>query len=151
MGTPTCQLISQLSSSTPLTPVTIFGLIDVLIATGGDDLRGNSGLTMEIFVPGSNAAFAQTLKNSGDPSWDGAVHDFHIPIPNSVSPPLTETNGLVKVRLTLHENYSFPDTADNWDITGLNVRLFNPGSQEFCQIDLDMQYVCRMAGLVWFD
>lgn len=71
------------------------------------------------------------------------------PIPTSVSPPLTASNGIEGVRINLVQNN--PDwSADNWDISNLTVNLFNPGSPHVCQLNLIGDSVLQdgSAGLV---
>lgn len=60
---------------------------------------------------------------------------FPIPYPN-VNPPFTQTRGVAGVRINLVQNN--PDwNADNWDITSLDVTLFDSVQLvEVCQLKL---------------
>ncbi len=77
-----------------------------------------------------------TLRNASDPKWDNdSTHEVDFPIPATVNPPLTETKGIVGVRINLVQNN--PDwSADNWDLANLAVSLLNPGSPSVCQLNL---------------
>jgi hypothetical protein len=142
-GTPTCALINQLSSSTPLTPNQPLALIRFIVTTGQDDAGGGlhgSTQTADVFLP-DGGTFTVTLRNSGESNWDnGSVHQIDFPIPatdnNGISiPPLTQAKGIMGVVINLVQ--SNPDwSADNWDIAALGVSLFNPGSPHVCQLDL---------------
>jgi Pro-kumamolisin, activation domain len=137
-GTPTCALINQLSSLTPLKPNQPLSLIRFVVTTGNDDAGGGkngSTQTADVLLPGGGS-FTLTLRNSSDANWDnGSTHQIDLPIPNTVIPPLTETKGIAGVRINLVQ--SNPDwSADNWDIANLAVSLFNPGSPHVCQLNL---------------
>jgi hypothetical protein len=132
-GTPTCGLIQQLSTLTPLGPNQPLDLIRFVISTGNDDLRNNhplgcggTGLTADILLQ-DGTSFTVTLKPTGtDAKWDNntTTGPMDFPIPPSVI--LTPSQGIKGVTLTIHEDFSAPCTADNWDMTSLNVSLFNP-------------------------
>lgn len=142
-GTPTCALINQLSSSTPLTPNQPLTLIRFVITTGNDDLGGGlhgSSATADVLLP-DGGTFTVTLRIKSEPNWDnGSTHVVDFPIPavdssNNPIPPLTQTKGISGVRINLVQ--SNPDwSADNWDIANLAVSLFNPGSPQVCQLNL---------------
>lgn len=142
-GTPTCGLINQLSSPTPLTPNQPLALIRFVVTTGNDDAGGGlhgSSQTADVSLPGGGV-FTVTLRNSGEPSWqNGSVHQIDLPIPATDNngnpvPILTQTTGIVGVVINLVQHN--PDwSADNWDIAALAVSLFNPGSPQVCQLDL---------------
>jgi Pro-kumamolisin, activation domain/Subtilase family len=141
LGSPTGALINQLASPTPLTPNQPLALIRFVITTGDDDLGGGlhgSSATADIFVPGGGS-FTVKLRDSSEPNWDPhTTHTVDFPIPNSVNPPLTQSNGVTGVRINLVQNN--PDvSADNWDITALAVSLFNPpfsAGTAVCQLNL---------------
>jgi hypothetical protein len=142
-GTPTCALINQLSSPTPLTPNQPLTLIRFVITTGNDDAGGGlhgSSQTADCFVPGGGF-FTLTLRNASESNWDnGSTHQIDFPIPDTDNngnpvPSLTQTVGLTGVRINLVQHN--PDwSADNWDIANLQVSLFNPGSAHVCQLNL---------------
>jgi subtilase family serine protease len=142
-GTPTCALINQLSSPTPLTPNQPLTITRFVITTGKDDAGGGlhgSGITADVFLP-DGGTFTLTLRTSNQPHWDsGSVNQLDFPIPatdnsGDAIPPLTETNGIAGVVINLvQHNPSW--SADNWDISALAVSLLNPGSPQVCQLDL---------------
>jgi len=137
-GTPTCALIHQLASPTPLTSNQPLALIRFVIKTGEDDLGGGlhgSSATADVFLPGGGS-FPVTLRNSNEANWDrGSTHTVDFSIPNTVRPPLTRTRGIKGVRINLiQDNPDF--SADNWDIVSLSVSLFNPDGPQICQINL---------------
>jgi hypothetical protein len=78
-----------------------------------------------------------TLKAKDAGSWDnGTIHgplDFDIP--GTVTLP-TPTEALSGIRINLIQGGGFGETADNWDITSLQVSLFNTGSEQLCQLNL---------------
>ena len=141
-GTPTCALIDQLSSPTPLTPKPL-GLIRFVITSGADGVGGGlqgSSATADVLLP-DGGMFTVTFRNHSDPNWDaGSTHQLDFTIPatdsgNNPIPPLTQTKGIAGVRINLEQ--SNPDwSADNWDIANLSVSLFNPGHPLVCQINL---------------
>jgi Pro-kumamolisin, activation domain/Subtilase family len=148
-GTPTCQLINQIGSVTPLTPNTPLDLVEFVITTGGDNLRGNGGFGSGCSGTGATAdvllqdgsSFQCTLKDTGtdEEFANGSVHTIDCTVPNSVSPPLTQSHGIAGVTINIKEDYGFPCTADNWDVNDLSVSLFNPPSppnSKVCQLNL---------------
>jgi hypothetical protein len=146
-GTPSCPLINQLSSPTPLTPNQPLSLIEFVIATGDDNLRPNGGFlsgcngtgaTADVFLQ-NGTTFTVTLKTKGtSEGWANAsVQTLDFPIPPSVSPPLTQSNGISGVRINIQEDWVVPCTPDNWDLASLAVSLFNPGSPKVIQLSLN--------------
>jgi hypothetical protein len=145
-GSPTCGLIQQLSTLTPLTPNQPLDLIRFVISTGDDDLRNNhccgcggTGLTADVLLQ-DGTSFPVTLKPTGtDDKWDNntTTPPLDFPIPSSVT--LTQSHGIKGITLTIHEDYGFGCTADNWDMTALNVSLFIPpfnSATAVCQLAL---------------
>lgn len=135
LGSPKSGLIYQLASPTPTTPVE-FHQIRFIVGTGGDDLRGDSTATADVFLK-NGEQFTVTLKAKNAGSWDnGSIHgplDFDIP--GTVTLP-TPTEALSGVRINLIQGGSFPETDDNWDINSLQASLFNTGSEQLCQLNL---------------
>jgi Pro-kumamolisin, activation domain len=142
-GTPQAGLINQLGSTTPLNPNQPLSLVRFIVTTGKDDAGGGlhgSSQTADCFLPGGGV-FTVTLRNSGEPNWDpGSAHevDFAIPATDNNGNPvpmLTPSQNLTGVRINLVQ--SNPDwSADNWDISALQVSLFNPGSTPVLEINL---------------
>jgi hypothetical protein len=137
-GSPTCQLVNQLATVTPLDPNTPLSLIRFTIVTGNDDAGGGlhgSSQTADVLLQ-DGSSFNVTLRHSNEPHWDnGSTHDITFPIPDTVNPPLTQSHGIAGVRINLVQNN--PDiSADNWDIADVFVNLLNPGSPQVCQLFL---------------
>lgn len=155
LGTPKPEFIYQVSSPTPLTPNLPMSNIRFVVGTGNDDLRGNggfgsgckgSGATADIFLSGGGS-FTVTLQEKdtydGMPNWSTNTFDFAIPAKDNdhnLITPLTPTHGIVGVRINMQEgDYSFPCTADNWDIASLSVSLYRapaPPNSLVCQLNL---------------
>jgi hypothetical protein len=138
-GTPSCQLLNQLAIPTPLTPNLPLDLIRFVIKTGGDNLGGGlhgSSATADVLLQ-DGSSFTVTLRNSSEATWDNwSTHQLDFPVPAGLDPPLTQFKGIAGVRIDLVQ--SNPDwSADNWDIANLGVSLFNPGSPQVCQLNLD--------------
>jgi hypothetical protein len=136
-GSPTCKLVTQLATKTPLTDETPLDLIEITIVTGGDDLGGGangSSATVDVLLQ-DGTSFTRTLRNAGEANWDnGSTHKKTFPL-QGVNPPLTRTNGIKGVRINLvQDNPDF--AADNWDISDLFVDLLTPGSPVVCQLKL---------------
>ncbi|MFZ1087077.1 MAG: S53 family peptidase [Terracidiphilus sp.] len=149
-GTPTCALLNQLSSITPLTPNTPVDFVRVTIGTGDDNFGdNNSSGFVTITVPGG-ASFNGTLRNAGDGKWDnGSTHTVDVAIPNcttspcaagAINPPVTAGGGISSITINLVQSDPGCNTyCDNWDINSLNVSLFNPPvppNPTACQINL---------------
>lgn len=136
LGSPKAQLFNQLSTTTPLTPNLPLALIRFVVGTGGDNLRGDSTATATVFLK-NGGTFTVTLKAKDAGSWDnGSINGpIDIPIPNTVTLPTT-TQGLSGVQINLIQGGGFGETADNWDISLLEVSLFNPGTAQACQLNL---------------
>jgi Pro-kumamolisin, activation domain len=150
LGTPKGALIFQLTNLTPTVPVE-FHQIRFIVGTGGDDLRNDSTATADVSLK-NGEQFTVTLKAKNAGSWgNGTVNgplDFDIPSTVTTLP--TPTQALSGVQINLIQGGSFPETDDNWDITTLQVSLFNPGSPQFCQLDLvgEFQLQDGSTGLV---
>ena len=137
-GSPTCQLVSQLATVTPLSLNTPLAEIRFIIVTGNDDAGGGqngSTQTTDVLLQ-DGTSFDVTLRNSSEHNWDnGSTHQVTFPIPNTINPPLTQTHGIAGIRLNLVQ--SNPDCcADNWDVADLSVNLLDPGSPQVCQLNL---------------
>ena len=141
LGSPKVGLVYQLSSPTPLTPNQPVALIRFVVGTGDDDAGGGlhgSDQTADVLLP-DGTSFTVTLRHRSEPNWtNGSTHTVDFQIPNTVSPPLTQSHGIAGVRLNLVQNN--PDiSADNWDVASLAVSLFNPpfsAATSVCQLDL---------------
>lgn len=140
LGSPKPSLIYQLSNRTPAKPLQPLTLIRFVVGTGGDDLRGDSAATADVFLK-NGGQFTVTLKAKNAGSWEnGSIHGpIDIAIPNTVTLP-TVAEGLSGVRINLIQGGSFPETDDNWDISMLQVSLLNPGEPATCQLNLVGNY-----------
>ena len=148
-GSPTCALLTQLATPTPLAPHTPFSYVQVLIASGASP-RGNgigepgSAASVDIDFKDGTHMVSIMLKSFNEPGWgESTFHDFDIAIPPlpAGEAPLTDLNGIGNVTLNLIENPSNGTiNEDNWNIEGLYVRLHNLGSAEACQINLDSDH-----------
>jgi hypothetical protein len=139
-GTPTCQLINQLSTYPPNTSLT---KIEFVVGTGDDNLRGNGGVfscgtgaTADVLLK-DGSSFTVTLHDENDNNeWSNfSVHVVDADVPN-INPPLTVLNGIAGIRINIQEHFSGTCTADNWDISSLNVALFTPPGPKVCQLNL---------------
>jgi hypothetical protein len=137
-GSPNCALVSQLGTPTPFTLNTVFSEIRLTIVTGDDDAgsgQNGSTQTADILLK-DGTSFTETLRNSGEAHWDnGSTHQVQFQIPTTVTPPLTQLNGIAGVRINQVQNN--PDCcADNWDIADLFVDLVQPGVPAACELHL---------------
>ena len=137
-GSPNCALVSQLGTPTPFTLNTVYSEIRFTIVTGNDDAGGGqngSTQTGDVLLK-DGTSFTETLRNSNEAHWDnGSTHQVPFQIPDTVTPPLTQLNGIAGVRINLVQNN--PDiAADNWDIADLFVDLVQPGIPAACQLHL---------------
>jgi hypothetical protein len=164
-GSPTCNLVYQLGTSTPLTPNEPLSHLELLVATGGDNLRQNSqgvatigfqnGQTIEYLLKSGGAGAVQ------GPNWQNGYYndiDIDLSLCNSASPvcvggpisplPTPTQGGVSSMTLTLVESDGNSGLGeDNWNVSGLNLRLFSPGSlQEVCQLDRPGGAVLQSAG-----
>jgi subtilase family serine protease len=144
-GTPTAALINDLSNN----PNKLLDSIRFVFSTGNDNLRGNggilmpgcggTGLTADVLLQ-NGTSFPITLKGTSTDeefpqNTTTAAKDFKIP--SGVI--LTQSHGIKGITLTIHEGYSSPCTADNWDVNIIDVSLFNspsPPNPQICQLHL---------------
>jgi hypothetical protein len=153
-GSPNCNLVFQLGTSTPLTSNEPLTHLDLVLVTGGDNLRPDSTGTINInFQNGQSINYLLKSGSQGSvqgPNWDNGYYyenDIDLSLcTNSSSvctggpinpPPSMNGNNVSSVTLNLLENGGNGSIdEDNWDVSGLSLRLFSPGSlQELCQVD----------------
>lgn len=136
LGTPTPALFYQLTTLEPSTPNQPLALVRFIVTTGDDNLRNDSSATADVFLK-NGGTFTVTLKTENGGSWgNGSVTGpLDFPIPSTVTLP-TQQQGLSGVRINLGEHPHGSETPDNWDIAALQVSLFNPGSEQVCQLNL---------------
>jgi hypothetical protein len=146
-GSPTCGLIHQLATTTPLTPNIPLPYVDFLITTGHDDLRPTSAAEAVVqFANGKSATLP--LRQQGVEWNNGAMapltfdlRNYLCATPSTCLPTdlPTQATGIVSLTINMLEGTGGPTFADNWDISGLHVRLYpeiGGDIQEACQFDL---------------
>jgi|ERR1039458_2457573 hypothetical protein len=117
-----------------------FNQITFNIATGSDDLRGDSSAIVSVSFPGRTETF--TLKSQSDAGWSGSsdhVKTFTIPGP---AEPLS-LFGPITITLTSHN--SFPETDDNWNIHSVDVTV-KGSSGSSCVLKQTGNPVSRLTG-----
>ena len=144
-GSPTCGLLNQLSTVTPLAFNQPLDTIRFVFSSGVDGLRGNGGIGsgcggtgltgIVLLQDGTSFALPNPLKGTGtNETWDTTTSPIDFQIPSGVT--LTPSNGIKGITLTIHEDYSGLCTADNWDVTAINVSLFNNPNNQVCELKL---------------
>jgi len=142
LGSPKVGLIYQMSSPTPLTSNQPLALIRFVIETGNDDAGGGqngSEQTADVLLKNGTQFTVVLRTNNKNNKWaNWTTHTVDNPIPNTVNPPLTQSNPIAGVRINLvQSNPSI--AADNWDVASLAVSLFNPpynAATAVCQLNL---------------
>jgi hypothetical protein len=142
-GTPTCALIQQLASSSPLTPATILTEGELEIVTGKDDLRSDSLAQVDVLFQGQTTPVTFLLKELGETWNSGTIHTFTFNLPPDLNLTPDEvtagTGGVSKLTLRLLESPLNGSTnEDNWDVGALSLRLFSLATPvgEMCQLDM---------------
>jgi len=93
-----------------------FNQIAFNIATGGDDLRGDSSATASICFPDGAQTF--TLKSQSDAGWsNNSDHVKTFPIAGSA--PSLSLFGSITITLTSHNGFTEAD--DNWNVQSVDV------------------------------
>jgi hypothetical protein len=131
-------------NATPLPPPpATVNTLDFTITTGADNLRQDSQATVDLFLKGASTPFQTIqLKASGDPEWaNNSVHDLALSLSSAQAP--SQIDHLV---VNLIEHDAFIETDDNWNIEGINVMAFNPGSLQFCLADENGDPFVRLTG-----
>jgi hypothetical protein len=105
--------LAQLTADSPATG------IQFIIKTGGDDLRGDSEATAEIFSVDGQPLQNVTLKAQKDSSWhNNSTHTVLANLDQQLS-----ANQIGEIAISLVEHNSFPETDDNWNIQAVTVNL----------------------------
>jgi hypothetical protein len=117
-----------------------FNQISFNIATGGDDLRGDSSATASICFPGGTRTF--TLKSQSDAGW--ANNSDHVKT-FAVSGPDLPLSFFGSITITLTSHNSFPETDDNWDIQSVGVTVKGSGGSS-CVLDQKGTPLSRLTG-----
>ena len=142
-GTPTCNLLTQLATQTPLTDTTPLVELEFIIGTGHDNLEKYSELTADILLPDGVTTEQVTLHAHNSGEWKNYDTDnggkprdlpgFKVPFPG---PQITRSSPIKSVTITLIQHNPVGKSADNWDMTSLAVNAYDPNSQHVCQINL---------------
>jgi len=142
-GTPTCNLLTQLASPFPLTDTTPLVELEFIIGTGDDNLESYSIVTANILLPDGVTTLPAPLHPHNSGTWKNydadnggkprVIGGFEVP---QSDPQITRASPIKSVTITLIQDYSFPNTADNWDMTSLTVNAYTGNSQRVCQIQL---------------
>jgi hypothetical protein len=125
-GTPTCGLVQQLSTFSPLTA---YEEIELVVGALGN-VRQDSDVRADIYAADNKTVLAtQSIKNQGDGGYQaGDVRQF----PNITLPYPVTSDDIGNIVITLTSHDSFPEGDDNWDMGSLQARLVNPGNAEMC-------------------
>jgi hypothetical protein len=108
-GTPSCS---------PPPPMATFDHMTFNIATGGDDLRGDSDVTARIAISGQPPQTV-AIKAQSDPGFAGGSTKLLTFALASAQP----LSAFGNVTLTLTSHNGFIETDDNWNIQTINVTL----------------------------
>jgi hypothetical protein len=100
---------------------TKFDSIRFVVHTGGDDLRGDSSATAELFSVNGQALQTVTLKTQKAGGWsNNSTHTVAAKLTQSLS---ADEIGRIAVTLTSHNG--FLETDDNWNINEITIQLYN--------------------------
>jgi hypothetical protein len=141
-GSPKCGLITQLSSSTPLTPAG-FSELQIHIQSGDDGIRDDSEASVDVFLGGVASPIHNVFHPQNATGWDpkGTVHDLIMLLPTAVV-----AGGIDHLVFNLVTHNNFPETNDNWTIGGLDVRLVNPTGPASCVFHGENTMLARLMG-----
>jgi hypothetical protein len=104
-------------------PVPLYSWAAITVNTGGDDLRGGSGLAdswlnITLTINGVQQTFTDVSQNQ---NWsNNSTHTVYVQLNSPVSYIISGN-----VQLTLGQWYSGLISADDWDLQGLNVTLYS--------------------------
>jgi hypothetical protein len=118
-----------------------FDSIRFIVHTGGDDLRGDSSSTAELFSVNGQALQTLTLKAQNAGSWgNNSVHTVEAKLAQPLS---GDEIGRVAVTLTSH-NGMF-ETDDNWNVNEMTMQLYSGGST-YQLVDVKGNPYVRLTG-----
>jgi hypothetical protein len=112
------------------------------MATGGDDLRGDSSATASLARLDESSIRSVTLKAQADPSWNGGTGHIVVAGYNGGN---TE---LASLAVSLASHSGFIETDDNWNINGLTLKLMTSTGGTICEQDLAGNPLTRLTGSV---
>jgi hypothetical protein len=120
---------------------TKFDSIRFIVHTGGDDLRGDSSATAELFSVNGQALQTLTLKRQNAGSWDNnSTHTVEAKLAQPLS---GDEIGRVAVTLTSHNG--FLETDDNWNINEVTIQFYN-SSSTYQLVDVKGNPYVRLTG-----
>ena len=97
-------------------PDEVVDAIRVTLRTGGDDLRGNSHIFLQLGIPGS-VSFEQSLNNGA--GWGGgSVNTVTVPLPSRPT-----ASQIAWFGLRFHSGDCLACDTDNWNLDQLSVEL----------------------------
>jgi len=98
-------------------------MLEFVITTGGDDLRGDSSATAALFADDGSKLQTMILKSQNEPGWgNNSVHVVDAPL----STAYTQIGSIV---ITLTSHNGIFETNDNWNIQRVVVSTRNIGPQ----------------------
>jgi hypothetical protein len=111
------------------------------IATGGDDLRGDSSADAALVSPSGAAFESAPLKAQSDPGWGNNTSNTRVVPFNAALPPAL---GAVNITLTSHNGLF--ETDDNWNINGIDIRLADAVGHLQCEQSFSGDPYVRLTG-----
>jgi microsomal dipeptidase-like Zn-dependent dipeptidase len=123
-------------------PAGTFNQITFEIATGGDDLRGDSSAAATLQSPNGNAIQSFTLKAQNQPGWDNnSTHTVSV----ALNPPRAACAiGHIAINLTSHNGVG--ETDDNWNVQRVAVMLSNTGVNPTGLVNASGSPLARLTG-----
>jgi hypothetical protein len=118
-----------------------YSSIRFIIQTGGDDLRGDSSASAQLFSINGSPLQTLTVKNSGGGSWpNNSTHTVEDKLSQQLS-----GNEIGTIALTLTSHNGFLETNDNWNVQSIAVELFS-GSQKYRLVTKSGNPFVRLTG-----
>lgn len=112
------RLASCSATGTVAGPAETVSAVRVTVRTGGDDLRGNSHIFMQLGLP---TPFEQSL--NGGAGWgNGSTNVVTVPLPAG-----TTAGQIASFGLRFHSGDCVFCTTDNWNLDEIRVELITPG------------------------
>jgi hypothetical protein len=141
-GTPSCAVLQQLGSDTPLAPTTFEG-IHVHLVNGSDGVNDTSTVYLDVLDNSHNVMTTFLLKSLEQTGWNdlGGVHDASFFF-GAGSPPIPPVDASLVggVALRIDDVMGHPD---NWDVAAIGAQLFNPlASTTACIANLQAENGC---------
>jgi hypothetical protein len=111
------------------------------IATGGDDLRGDSSTTVSALSNTHSTLQTFTLKPQNQPGFaNNTIYQQMFGFNGTSTPQV----GSISITLTSHNG--FFETNDNWNIQGIMGQIFDAGGNPVCQFDGNGNPLMRLTG-----